>query len=101
MTMPREKVNVKVRPVQEFRLGRIKATLWANRTDNGIRHNVTFSRLYKPEGGDWHDSSSFGRDDLPLVAKLADQAHSWIFEQIQEHNGSHDAEHNGTSQEDF
>jgi hypothetical protein len=24
----------------------------------------------------YHDTDSFGRDDLPLVAKLADQAHS-------------------------
>jgi hypothetical protein len=101
MTMPKEKEKAKVRPVREFRLGRIKATLWANRTDSGIRHNVTFSRLYKPEGGDWQDSSSFGRDDLPLVAKVADQAHSWIFEQSQEQNGSHKQEPNGSSPEDF
>ena len=27
------------------------------------------------------DTTSFGRDDLPLVAKVADIAHSWIFAQ--------------------
>jgi hypothetical protein len=27
---------------------------------------------------------SFGRDDLPLVAKLADQAHTFIFERLAE-----------------
>ena len=31
-----------------------------------------------------HDTDSFGRDDLPLVAKLADQAHSFIFERLAE-----------------
>jgi len=40
--------------------------------------HVTVSRLYK-DGDDWKDSTSFGRDDLPLVAKVADQAHSYIF----------------------
>jgi hypothetical protein len=55
----------------------------ANDTENGTRHNVTFTRLYK-DGDDWKTSSSFGRDELPLVAKVADLAHSWIFQQGQE-----------------
>ncbi len=71
------------KPVHEIRLGRIKATLWENETQNGTRHNVTLSRLYK-DGENWKDSSSFGRDDLPLVAKVADMAHSWIFQDSRE-----------------
>ena len=67
-------------PVHEVRLGRIKAAVWENTTENGVRHNVTISRLYK-DGNQWKDSSSFGRDDLPLVIKVADQAHNWIFHQ--------------------
>lgn len=74
------KASTKTRPVHELRLGRIKAAIWENSTQNGARHNVTVSRLYK-DGDDWKDSTSFGRDDLPLVAKVADMAHSWIFEQ--------------------
>ena len=70
------------RPVHEIRLGRIRAAIWENETQNGPRHNVTLSRLYR-DGDKWKDSSSFGRDDLPLVAKVADRAHSWIFEQNQ------------------
>jgi hypothetical protein len=67
-------------PVQSFRLGNVKAAVWANKTGEGKTfHNVTFSRGYKDEKGEWHDSDSFGRDDLPLVAKVADQAHTWIF----------------------
>ena len=69
------------RPVHEIRYGRIKAAVWANPTDNGTRHNVTVCRIYKDEqSGQWRDSTSFGRDDLPLVAKVADEAHSWIFQ---------------------
>lgn len=70
----------KNRPAHEIRLGRIKATIWENDTQNVTRHNVTVSRLYK-EGDTWKDSTSFGRDDLPLVAKVADHVHSWIFTQ--------------------
>ena len=47
------------------------------------RHNVTIERLYK-DGDDWKSTTSFGRDDLPLVAKVADLAHSWIFAQAAE-----------------
>lgn len=71
------------RPVHEVRLGRIKAAIWANSTENGVRHNVTFSRLYR-DGEEWKDSDSFGRDDLLIVAKVADLANTWIFEQGQE-----------------
>ncbi|REJ92344.1 MAG: hypothetical protein DWQ34_13225 [Planctomycetota bacterium] len=67
-------------PVHEIRLGRIRAAIWENDTQNGTRHNVTVTRLYK-DGDDWKDSSSFGRDDLPLVTKVLDRCHSWIFDQ--------------------
>lgn len=66
-----------VRPVQEIRMGRIRAAVWANETENGTRYNVTVSRLYKDDDK-WKDSTSFGRDDLLLVAKVADACHSWI-----------------------
>jgi hypothetical protein len=44
---------------------------------------VTLSRLYK-QGDNWQQSTSFGRDDLPLIAKVADLAHTWIFQHGQE-----------------
>ena len=82
---PREATN---RPVHEVRLGRIRAAVWANSTETGIRHNVTVSRLYKDEAsGTWKDSASFGRDDLPLVGKVCDLAHSWIYEQGSSNGG--------------
>ena len=68
------------KPVHEIRLGSIKAAIWANDTQNGVRHNVTLQRLYKDEA-EWKSSDSFGRDDLLLVAKVANMAHTWIFEQ--------------------
>jgi hypothetical protein len=83
--------EAKNRPVHEVRLGRIRAAIWQNETDSGTFYNVTITRLYK-DGDDWKDSTSYGRDDLPLVAKVCDQAHTWIFEQGSKTNGNGDGE---------
>jgi len=70
----------KQKPVHEIRLGRNKATIWESDTATGTRYNVAVNRLYK-DGDEWKQTTSFGRDDLPLVAKVADLAHTWIYEQ--------------------
>ena len=88
---PKEAKN---RPVHEIRFGRIRAAIWQNETENGPRHNVTITRLYK-DGDDWKDSTSFGRDDLPLVAKVCDQAHTWIFAQAAERSNGNGHGENG------
>ena len=81
--MPNEK------PVHEVRLGAVKATIWKNDTGNGVRFNTTFTRLYR-DGSEWKTTNSFGRDDLLVVGKVADQAHSWICEQRQEESPAED-----------
>ena len=68
------------KPVHEVRLGKVKAAIWKNDTESGVRFGVTFSRIYKTESG-WESSTSFGRDELPLLAKVADIAHTWIYQQ--------------------
>lgn len=69
----------KQKPIHEIRLGSVKAAIGENRTDNGVRYNVTLARIYR-DGEQWKSTDSFGRDDLLLVAKVIDQAHTWIFE---------------------
>ena len=71
-------------PVKTFRLGRIKAAVWANEADRQTFYAVTFARTYRDDAKNYRDTDSFGRDDLPLVAKLADQAHTFIFERLAE-----------------
>ncbi len=71
--------TTKTPPVHEVRAGRIRAAIWANTSEKGVWHSVTLSRLYK-DGDEWKDSASFGRDDLLLLAKVIDMAHSWILE---------------------
>jgi hypothetical protein len=78
-----EKPAAKAKPVHEIRLGKVKAAVWANETEKGIRHNVTFSRLYR-DGEEWRSSESFGRDDLLVLTKVADLAHSWIYAQARD-----------------
>lgn len=69
------------KPIHEIRLGRIRAAVWENEGAKGVMRSVTFSRLYKDEKSEqWADSTSFGRDDLLLLAKVADRAHSWVLE---------------------
>lgn len=75
--MARKREAEKPKPVQEIRLGKIKAAIWINETDKGVFYNVTLSRLYK-DGEEWRNSSSFGRDDLLVASKVLDRAHSWI-----------------------
>jgi hypothetical protein len=66
------------RPVHTIRHGRIKAAIWANQTQKGVMHNVTFTRSYQDDQGNWFDTQSFGVSDLMTVAKCAFDAHSWI-----------------------
>lgn len=68
------------KPVHEIRLGKVKGAVWLNHTESGPRYNVSFSRIYKTDKG-WESSLSFGRDELPLVSKVADMAHTWIYQQ--------------------
>lgn len=75
---------MKNKPIHEIRLGAIKAAVWKNETETrGPRFSVTLSRLFK-EADTWKSTGSFGRDDLLLVSKVADQTHSWIHKQEQE-----------------
>jgi hypothetical protein len=55
-----------------------------NKADKKKFYNVTFARTYLDQARNYHETDSFGRDDLPLVAKLADQAHTFIFERLAE-----------------
>lgn len=69
-------------PVKTLRLGRIKAAVWENHSDQRPFFNVTFARTYLDSEKKFRDADSFGRDDLLLLAKLADQAHTFICEQM-------------------
>jgi hypothetical protein len=71
------------KPIHEIRFGTVKAAIWENQSHEGATwHNVTVNRAYK-DGEEWRSADSFGRDDLLLLAKAVDLAHTWICEQRQ------------------
>jgi hypothetical protein len=72
--------QMKKRPVHEVRIGAVKAAIWKNEGSNGSWHGVTFERIYR-DNDEWKSSPSFGRDELLVLAKVADQAHTWIVAQ--------------------
>jgi hypothetical protein len=71
------------RPVHTIRYGAIRAAIWRNMVDNGNASRplycVTFSRSYKDGENNWKESSSFGPDELLVLAKAASDAHTWIY----------------------
>ncbi|GAB5407460.1 MAG: hypothetical protein Aurels2KO_56910 [Aureliella sp.] len=70
------------KPIHRIRLGAIAASVFANETKENTYFNVAIERSYK-DGEEWKHTKNFGRDDLLLVAKVADLAHSWIHAQQQ------------------
>jgi hypothetical protein len=78
-TTTQESMPGKNLPANVIRLGRIKGTVWANKTEKGTFYSVQIVRIYRDEDH-WKEGTSFNRDDLPLVAKVADLAHTYIFE---------------------
>jgi hypothetical protein len=69
-------------PVKTLRIGRLKAAVWENSSDDRTFYNVTFARTYMGDDKKLRDTDSFGRDDLLVLSKLADQAHSFVCERM-------------------
>ena len=78
--------------MKTLRLGRIKAAIWENGAEPRSFCNVTFARTYMDEEKKFHDADSFGRDDLLLLSKLADQAHTFICERQSGQRGEDNTE---------
>lgn len=86
----------KDRPVEVVRIRNVRANIWANRLEGGrVVYNVTFDRLWKEDDqtdaqgevtrkGEWRQSTSFGKDDLLLLAKVADLVHTRIYDKIRD-----------------
>jgi hypothetical protein len=68
------------RPVYRLRYGNVVGAVWANNSHAGYFYSTTFTRIYK-DGENWGDSASFDDRDLPNLAKVASDIHTWIFQQ--------------------
>lgn len=76
----KNETEIKNPPVAKVRVGLITASIWENRTEKGMFHNVTFQRRYRDAEGNWKSSHSYNLDDLLALAKAADLAHTKIVE---------------------
>ena len=71
------------KPAHKIRIGVLQVTIWRNHSEKGNWYSVIPTRGYKAGDDAWKESDSLGFDDLLSMAKLLDQAHTWIMHQQQ------------------
>ncbi len=71
-------------PTHRIRISKVQAAIWQRSGENGPWYNVTFSRSYKDAKDEWKSADSFSVDDLLLLAKVANEAHTWIVQKQHE-----------------
>lgn len=74
-----EASHAKRPPVARVNFGGVQASIWANPSDQGEFHTVTFARRFL-EGGEWKTSNSYNAHDALALAKVADLAVNKIIE---------------------
>lgn len=70
-------------PAHKFRISNLSVTIWRNTSEKGTWYSVTPSRSFRQGDETWKETDSFGYDDLLTMAKLLDEAHTWISRQMQ------------------
>ena len=65
------------KPVSEIRRGLIKVRIWQRKSKNGVRYSLSVVRLFR-NGDQWKESTRLGRDDIPLVRLILNEAHTWM-----------------------
>jgi len=82
-TTPKTETEPKQQPAKQFRAGALGVSVWKREHNGEIFYNATASRAFtRDDGESFEYSDSFGRDDLPIVAALLNQAFSWIVAQM-------------------
>jgi hypothetical protein len=71
------------KPAHKIRIGVLQVTIWRNQSEKGTWYSVNAARSYKQGDETWKETDSLGFDDLLTMAKLFDQAHTWITHQQQ------------------
>ena len=64
----------------EIRRGLIKVRIWQRRSKNGVRYSLSVVRLFR-NGDQWKESTRLGRDDIPVVRLVLDEAYEWMLTQ--------------------
>ena len=70
------------RPIHEIRKGLIKVRVWRKRIRSGLRHTLSFVRLFR-NGDVWKEFKRCSRDGIPRMRLALDEAHTWNLQQNQ------------------
>jgi hypothetical protein len=70
-------------PAHKIRRGVLQVTIWRNTNEKGAWYSVNPTRSYKQGDDTWRETDSLGSDDLLAMAKLLEQADTWIVQQMQ------------------
>ena len=65
--------------IHEIRQGLLVVRIRRAKSGDKIHHMLSVHRLYR-NGNLWHESTRFGRDDIPFVRWLLDEAYAWMLE---------------------
>ncbi|HOW74310.1 MAG TPA: hypothetical protein PKY77_27215 [Phycisphaerae bacterium] len=78
-------------PVAKFKAGPVSCALWENRlVANGktaLVMKASISKAYKDRNGQWSSTSSFNRDEIPLVMYCLQKAYAAMIEQNSKGSG--------------
>lgn len=77
--------------VHEIRHGLLVIRIRQAKANQATRHKLSVHRLYR-NGDLWHESTRLGRDDIPFVRYLLDEAHTWIIRQENDEHGAESCE---------
>lgn len=72
-----ERTTTSNAPLETFRDGRLKATVWENAGENGTYHTVSLAKVYEDRDGKLQETNSFSGSELLRVAELAREAHAF------------------------
>jgi len=67
-------------PVARFRDQGLTVSVWERVTDKGTFYDVSFSRSYKDQAGEWHNTGNCPSSEIQTLRKLLDLAHTEILE---------------------
>jgi len=81
------------RPVAKFKAGQVSAAIWENEVTTKTGRQVTMlkatvERRYKDRDGQWKSSSSFARNEIPLVIYCLHKSFEHIIESHKDGDGS-------------
>jgi hypothetical protein len=63
------------------RPGGLKLAIWKNDGEHGLFYTATATRSYK-DGDQWKETTSFHHQDLLPLAKMFDEAETWIAQEL-------------------